>query len=111
VPDINPFGRMAPGAPLGIMICGDLNLAKHSGAWMLDGAAAAQNLLLASHALGLGAVWTGVWPVEERVNGFSSLLNLPREVIPLALIIIGHPAETPKPEDRFREDRIHHNRF
>ena len=111
VPKITPNAPMAAQAPLGILICGDLRLEKSPGYWVVDCSAAAQNMLLAAHALGLGAVWCGVYPRTERMEGFSRLLGLPEEIKPHSLILVGYPAEHPGPEDRFRPERIHYQRW
>ena len=64
-------------AAAGILVCGDLDRAfpPAQDYWVIDGAIAAQNICLAAHALGLGAVWLGTWPQEDRVGknsaGFS----------------------------------------
>jgi nitroreductase len=108
-PGINPYAAMAREAPLGILICADLALEKYPGYWVQDCSAATQNILLAAHGRGLGAVWTGIYPLPDRVEGFKELCNLPEKVIPLALVVIGYPAQTLKPENRFRTDRIHRN--
>jgi nitroreductase len=109
VPVINPYAEMAEYAPLAILICADTRLDRLPWYWPVDCAAAAQNMLLAAHGLGLGAVWTGVWPREERMDGFRHLLKLPTPVIAHSLIVTGHPAEQFLPEDRYRSDRVHHN--
>jgi nitroreductase len=109
IPKINPYAAMAHDAPAAILVCGDLALEKVADYWVVDCAAAVQNLLLASHALGLGAVWTGVYPRKSRMEGFRRLLSLPHKVIPHALIVLGYPAESVAPEDRYRQDRVHHN--
>ncbi len=106
---INPNARMARHAPLGILICGDPGLEKSPGYWPVDCAAAAENLLLAAHGLGLGAVWTGVYPRGERMDGFRRLLGLPGEIEPHSFMVVGFPAEEPAAQERFREDRIHFN--
>ncbi len=111
VPAINPYAAMAKGAPLGILICGDLELEKYPGYWVQDCSAAVQNLLLAAHGKGLGAVWTGIYPLNDRVEGFKKLCHLPEKVIPLALVVIGYPAQTLSAEDRFRADRVHRNNW
>jgi nitroreductase len=108
-PGINPHAAMAREAPLAILICGDLDLEKYPGYWVQDCSAATQNMLLAAHGKGLGAVWTGIYPLQDRVEGFKRLCNLPDKVIPLALVVIGYPVQTLKPENRFRADRIHRN--
>lgn len=109
VPSFSPYASMATEAPLAILVCGDTALAKYPGFWVQDCSAAVQNLLLAAHAQGLGAVWTGVHPDKEREEGFRRLLHLPDHIIPLAFIPLGHPAEFPAPVQRYREDRIHRN--
>jgi len=106
---VNPNAHMARHAPLGILICGDPGLEKSPGYWMVDCAAAAENMLLAAHGLGLGAVWTGVYPRPERMEGFRRLLGIPAAVEPHSFIVVGFPAEQPAAQERFQEDRIHWN--
>ncbi len=111
VKNVNPFAQMAEEAPLGILVCGDLSLEKYEGFWVQDCAAAMQNLLLAAHGLGLGAVCTGIYPKEERTQGFQRLFGLPEKVIPLAFAVIGHPAQEIRSESRYRAERVHHNQW
>lgn len=109
IPEIHPHARMVAQAPVAVAVCGDLSLEKHDGMWLQDCSAATQNLLLAVQALGLGAVWLGVYPREPRMEGLRRLLRLPKQVVPLALVPIGHPAEEKPPVDRFQPDRVHYN--
>lgn len=109
VPKINSYAAMAAEAPLAILVCGDTSVEISPGYWPVDCSAAVENLLLAAHGLGLGAVWTGVYPQQERIVAFGRLLGLPRHVYPHSLIALGYPDEQPAHEDRFRSDRIHHN--
>jgi len=109
VPEFHPNAEMARRAPVAILVCGDLTLEGSPGYWPIDCAAATQNLLLAAHALGLGAVWTGVYPREERMNGFRRLLNLPEHVVPHTFVPIGYPAERPVSADRYQPARVHRN--
>ncbi len=78
---LNANARMAAHAPLGILICGDLSLEKSPGFWVVDCAAAMENLLLAAHASGLGGVWIGVYPRQERMDILRRLFGLPEQVI------------------------------
>jgi nitroreductase len=103
--------RMAQQAPVAILICGDLHEETSPGYWVVDCAAAAENMLLAAHALGLGAVWTGVYPREERMAGLSQLLGVPQHVIPHSLIVVGYAAEHVPPQDRYRPERVRQNRW
>lgn len=109
IPKFHPHSKMLKQAAAAVAVCGDMTLEKHKGYWVQDCSAATQNLLLAAHALGLGAVWLGVFPREERVAGLKKLLGLPEEVVPLALVSIGYPAEKKGRADRFKEERIRYN--
>lgn len=111
IAEINPNAQMAASAPLGILVCGDLKLEKSAGYWVVDCAAAVENMLLAAHGLQLGAVWTGVYPRDRRMEGLKRLLGLPDHVIAHSLVIVGYPAETLAPENRFHPDRVHRNRW
>ena len=91
--------------------CGDLTKAfpDQPEFWINDVSAATENLLLAAHAMGLGAVWTGVHPSAERVAQLQSLLNLPEHIVPLCIVPVGYPAETPAIKEKFSADNIHYN--
>ncbi len=104
-----PHGKMLADAPVGIIVCGNLNRS-HDGqlSYMLqDCSAAIENLLLAVSTLGLGACWLGVHPREERIAHIRSVLKLPEGVIPVAAIAIGWPAESHGPRTRYRDDAVH----
>ena len=110
IPSIHPHSLMCREAHIAILVCGDPSLEKHVGYWVQDCAAATENLLLAVHAKGLGGVWVGVYPREDRVIGLRKLLSIPEHVIPFAVIPIGHPAEQKPPRpDRYNEARVHKN--
>jgi nitroreductase len=109
VPSFSPYAAMSAKAPLGILVCGDRSKAKFPELWVQDCSAATQNVLLAAHSLGLGAVWTGVYGLEGRAEGFAKLLNLPGTIVPLAFIVIGYPAQSVRPETRYREELVHRN--
>ena len=111
IPEIHPHALMARQATIGIIVCCDLSLEKAKDMWVQDCSAATQNILLAVHALGLGAVWTGVYPRKERVDGFKEMFNLPKDIIPFLFIPIGYPAEKPFKADRFKNSRIHYNKW
>lgn len=108
-----PNGRMLPDAALGIVVCGDLQRA-HGGevSYLLqDCAAAIENLLLAASACGLGACWLGVHPRTERVAHLRALFGLPEHIVPVSVIALGWPAESPAPRTRYAEARVHRERW
>lgn len=107
IPEFHPYSEMLLDAPLAILVCSELEL--DAGSAIQDCSAATQNILLAAHAKGLGAVWLGVHPNPKRVSGMKKLLGLPEGIHPVSLIAVGHPALQPNPEDRFQDDRVRYN--
>lgn len=104
---IHPYAAMLKTAPLAILVCGDLGIEKVPGNWVTDCSCASQNILLAAHSIGLGAVFTGVYPEEDRMKVLVELFNLPEKVLPFALIGVGYPdGEPPKQQERFKPERI-----
>ena len=110
IPTFHPHSSMLREAPIAILVCGDLKLAKYKG-WVQDCSAATENLLLAAHALGLGAVWLGVYPIEELVGEMRRLLGAPEHVVPFSLVSVGYPAERKPPAERYDESRIRRNKW
>ena len=111
IPEFMPNAAMAADAPLAILVCGDLELETSPGYWVVDCAAASENMLLAAHALGLGAVWCGVYPRPLRMKGLQQLLGLPEMVVAHSLVVVGYSDQSAEPIDRFRPDRIRRNRW
>ncbi|MDD5703801.1 MAG: nitroreductase family protein, partial [Dehalococcoidales bacterium] len=111
VPDFHPHAHMLKQAALAILVCEDPSLEVYKGCGQLDCANATENILLAAHALGLGAVWLGIYPVEERINGMRKLLGMPSSVIPISLVSIGYTDEKLRIEDRYKPERVHYGRW
>lgn len=107
----HPHAEMLKQARVGILVCADPTRETLKGRWPLDCAAATENMLIAANALGLGACWVGIYPVEERISGVRELLAIPDHVVPLSMVSLGYPAETKRRPDRFRPERIHHDRW
>jgi nitroreductase len=98
-------------APLAILVCGDDQLEKRPDRYILDCSAATENILLAAHGLGLGAVWLGIHPDNLRIENISRMLNLPSNVHPLSLVAVGYPDRAAQPADRFKPERVHQNQW
>ncbi len=95
--------------PLFIFVCADTTrMAEGQGRelWVQDLSAVSENILLAAHAMGLGACWTTIYPIQKKVNGISRTLNLPGNLIPLNGIIIGYPDEPLQPKDKWDTKKI-----
>ena len=108
-----PYGKMLPQAPIGIVVCGDLQRANGGELSYLlqDCAAAIENLMLAAQACGLGACWLGVHPRPDRIAHLRTLFSLPEHIVPVSVIALGWPAETPAPRSRYAAGRVHHERW
>ena len=111
IPGFMPNAAMAAEARLAILVCGDLDLEKSPGYWMVDCAAVVENMLLAAHALGLGAVWCGVYPREQRMASLKRLLGLPDNVLAHSLVVLGHPGEQVPAVDRYLPERMRRNHW
>jgi nitroreductase len=111
ITEFHEYAAMLLEAPVAIVVCGDLRLEKHKGFWVQDCSAAVQNILVEATDMGLGSVWLGVHPRERRVAGLRKLLGLPEEVIPLAVVALGHAGEEKAPADRYEARRVHHEKW
>lgn len=110
IPKYHTYAQMLKEAPVAILVCchSDLQLGEFG---VEDCSAATQNILLAAHAKGLGAVWIGISPAEPVAAATKKLLNLPEHIMPISLISIGYPAEQKPRPDRYRADRVHYNQW
>ncbi|MGE4274601.1 MAG: nitroreductase family protein [Candidatus Methanomethylophilaceae archaeon] len=107
--EVHPHSQMLREAPLAILVCGEPSKCKISEYMPQDCSAAVMSMLIRITELGLGGVWMGVHPNPEREKGIRSVLQIPDDVVPFALIAVGHPAEEKGPSGRYDEDRVHHN--
>lgn len=105
----NHHSDMIRGAQVVIVVCGDtarMSQGQSREAWAQDVSAATENLLLAAHSLGLGAVWTTGYPVQRKVGYIRQRLGLPENLIPLASVLIGYPADDGQPMDKWDPEKI-----
>lgn len=108
---IHPYAKMLPQAGCGIIVCGDKNEEGSEGFLVEDCSAAIQNILLAAHGMGLGAVWCGLYPVPKLTRNISEFVKLPSSVIPVGLVVVGHKDEEKAPVDRFKSEKIHYEKW
>jgi nitroreductase len=108
---VHPYAQMLKTAAFAIVVCGDPKAEICKGYWVQDCAAATQNILLAAHSLGLGAVWLGVHPREQRVRDVRKLLGIPKAVVPLCIVSVGFPAKKVKPARRFSQRKVHYEQW
>jgi nitroreductase len=111
IPKCHPYSNMLREAPVAIAVCADPRTMGGKEWWVQDCSAATENILIAAQAMGLGAVWLGVYPEKSRVESIKALLAMPQEIIPLNIISLGYPAEKKALESRYQSSRIHNNRW
>lgn len=113
IADFLPNGQMLRHAPVGIVVCGDIEKAhdRQESYMLQDCSAAIQNALLAASMLGLGACWLGVHPRPDRIEGVRKVFSLPTTIVPIAVISIGWPAEHPEPRTRYRDGAVHFDKW
>ncbi len=111
IPDFHPYTDMLKKASHAILVCGEVDSERYREYLPVDCSAATENLLIAARALGLGAVWLGVYPRSKRMDGMRKLFNLPDKIIPISLISVGYTDEKQEKVDRYKEDKIHWNKW
>ncbi len=111
IPQVHPYAEMARQAQAGVLVCGDLQIEPSVEYNALNCAAATQNILLAAHEIGLGAVWVGIHPREERKQAMKELFELPETIVPVSLVLLGHPAVKTIPVNRYKEARVHFDKW
>jgi nitroreductase len=113
IAEVHPFAKMLHTAPCAIIVCAlpDKSPGVSDVYFPQDCAAATENILLQACSMGLGSVWCGVYPRQERLSGISAVLQLPSDVIPFNVIAIGYADEIPRPMEKFDSKIIHHNKW
>ncbi|HBF88674.1 MAG TPA: nitroreductase family protein [Bacteroidales bacterium] len=111
ISEIHPYANMLKQAPLAILVCHNHQKVKSDGFWIQDLAAVTQNILLQAYSLGIGSVWLGVYPREDRENGLKKYLNLPEDIVPFSLVALGYADENPHTTNRYDSNKIHFNRW
>lgn len=111
---VHPYAQMLGTAQAAIIVCGDMTKALDEPVksyWIQDVSAATENILIAAHALGLGAVWTGVYPNPMVLPEVSRVLEVPDYIVPLNIIPIGYPAGAQSPKDKWKPENVHYQRW
>ncbi|MDD3643540.1 MAG: nitroreductase family protein [Candidatus Krumholzibacteria bacterium] len=103
--EAHPHGKMLFEAAAAIAVCGLPGISPDY--WVQDCSAATENILVAAAALGLGSVWLGCHPRQERVAAVREILGIPASIGVLSLVALGRPAEAKEPRDRYDEARVH----
>ncbi len=105
--DVHPNASMLLRANAAILVCWDENRQHDTGYGPVDCAAATQNILIAAHGMGLGAVWVGIYPRQQRMEAIHEIFNLPGHIRGFSIISLGYPAERKRMPERFDKNKIH----
>ncbi len=99
--------RFVKDAPVAILICSNPEAATLDYYWIDDCSIATQNILLAAHSLGLGAIWTGINHNDPSVAKlYSQIVGVSENHVPFALVPIGYPAETKTQNQHYDDKKI-----
>lgn len=108
--ECSPYAKPAAGADVVIVPCmrtsGEARFPEYA---PVDLSICCENILIEAAVLGLGAVWLGIYPEQERMDAVAERIAIPAGCEPFALIAVGHPAEEvpPRSAKRFDPERIH----
>ncbi|MBE5955421.1 MAG: nitroreductase family protein [Lachnospiraceae bacterium] len=105
--EVSPYAGMTKDAPAAIVSVyrKDCKIPAYA---HIDLSIAMENSWLETDAQGLGGVWLGIAPIEERMKAVEDILNLPDSLRAFAIFPYGYPAEERAQQDRFEQDRIHY---
>lgn len=105
---VHTYAKMLPNSEACIIVCGDKKKQTTTGFLIEDCSAAIQNILLAAHGIGLGAVWCGLYPITHLTDEVTKICSLPEHIVPVGMVVIGHKGEVRKQEDRFDSSKLHY---
>lgn len=111
VSQMHQFAKPALGASHLIITLGNLNESKVNGMIQQDLGACNENILLQATHEGLGAVWLGFYPIEDRTLKLKEYLNIPDYCIPFSVICVGYPTHEGKVKLRYDKSKVHFNRY
>lgn len=105
----SPYAGFVKNAPLVFVACyrTHCDIPQYA---QIDMSASVENMLLEADSLGLGAVWIGIAPIEERMEAVRKVLDIPDSLQAFAIISCGYPEKVENQKDRFEKERIHYIR-
>ncbi|MBP9478405.1 MAG: nitroreductase family protein [Sebaldella sp.] len=104
---MSPFSKLASKAAVLIILLGNKDKMIVSDKWQQDLGACTQNMLLQIVKEGLGGVWLGVYPTEERVSYLRDIFKIPDNVEPFGIVSFGYSEKQNIFVDRYEKSRVH----
>lgn len=111
ISEMHRFAKPAAGASHLIVTLGNLNNAKVIRMIEQDLGACNENILLQATHEGLGAVWLGFHPIEDRTLKLKEYLEIPDYCIPFSVICVGYPAHEGEVKLRYDSSKVHFDRY
>lgn len=112
IASLSPYAKPAARAPMVLVPLVNLQVAGEKNRfWVQDLSASVQNILLQITEEGLGGCWMGIYPDESRTQALHDALHLPKQVLPFAMISIGHGLQENHWVDRYQPDKIHYETY
>lgn len=107
--EVHQYAKMVASAPVAIVIAyrEDVTVPEMA---IQDASIATTQLWLECDNQGLGGVWLGIAPIEERMKKAAEIINMPPEHKAFAVFPFGYPAEERKQQDRYKTEKIHYVR-
>lgn len=106
-----PYAEMLKQSAAAILVCGDSAVEKNE-SWLIQNCSAAiQNILLSAHGLGIGSCWIAIHGMDDVYKNIKDQFGLPENIVPVSLISLGYPEETVITKERFKQDKIHYNKW
>lgn len=109
ITEFHIHAKMLEEAGTAVVVCGDTNRQTNRGFLVSDTSAAIQNMLLAAHGIGLGAVWCGIYDKQNFVDSMRETLNLPEYILPVGMVVVGNKIRDREPQDRYDANKIHYD--
>lgn len=111
--NLHDYSKMFKTATAGIVVCGNMDktIEGFEEFWVQDCSAATENILITIEALNLGGVWLGIYPIEERYEKIIDYFDLPKNIIPFAVIALGHPLNNEKSINKWDDKKLHWNKW
>ncbi len=105
------YANMCYQAPCAILVCAEIEDMKEKEFFPQDCSAATENMLIEATYLGLGSVWIGIYPKEDRMKLLRELTSLPEKLVPFSLVVIGYPLEKKKARKNFYPEKVFYERY
>ncbi len=113
--EINESAKPLAGATAAILVTANMNIYKDkenfADRWVMDCSACTQNILLAANSMGIGSVWLGVYPSQERDTNLRKIIDFPENTNILCIVSLGYPAGDVAPKNKWKEEKLSFGTF